>query len=105
MPALVRPKHPDPLEAAISVFGNRATVAILRTVRLHGPIGCARIARLLDMTQSTTSKRLASLEAAGAITGDPPAGTDRQGKHVQYTYNTAAVARLYAELGDALGLP
>lgn len=79
-------------------------MAILRAIRLHGPIGCAQIARLLDMAQSTTSKRLAMLEAAGVIAGDPPAGTDRQGKHVQYTYNAAAVARLYRVLGDALGL-
>lgn len=96
MPRLIQPSHPQEVEAAIEVLGNRAHAAILRYLHLNGPCSTGEILRGIvlegskKLTRPGLQHHLEALEAAGAVTADSPAG-HRHGKRVKYQANIDAV--------------
>ena len=96
MPRLIQPDHPQEVEAAIEVLGNRAHAAILRYLHQNGPCTTGEILKgiVLDgnkkLTRPSLQHHLEALEATGAVTADSPAG-QRHGKRVKYKANIDAV--------------
>lgn len=96
MPRLIQPNHPQEVEAAIEVLGNRAHAAILRHLHQAGPSTTGEILRgiVLDgdkkLTRPSLQHHLEALESTGAVTADCPPG-QRHGKRVKYEANIDAV--------------
>ena len=103
MPRYVRPAHDEVVEAAIDAFGNRARVAILSYVRLHGPCTRGEIATALTIAPPTTSNHLAALETAGLILSAPTRDQAKSGQWVRYSAVPVRIAELYEALGRELG--
>lgn len=103
MPRYVRPAHDEDVEAAIEAFGNRARVAILSYVRLHGPCTRGDIAAALSIAPPTTSNHLAALETAGLIVSAPTRDQAKNGQWVRYSVVPARITELYEALGRELG--
>jgi DNA-binding transcriptional ArsR family regulator len=96
MPRLIQPNHPQEVEAAIEVLGNRAHAAILRYLHQKGPCTTGEILKGIilvgnkKLTRPSLQHHLEALEAAGAVTADSPSG-ERRGKRVKYEANIDGV--------------
>jgi DNA-binding transcriptional ArsR family regulator len=96
MPRLIQPNHPQEVEAAIEVLGNRAHAAILRYLHQKGPCTTGEILNGIilngnkKLTRPSLQHHLEALEATGAVTVDFPVG-QRHGKRVKYEANIDAV--------------
>lgn len=92
MPRLIQPNHPQEIEAAIEILGNRAHAAILRHLSHVGPCTTGEILRGLTLddgkklTRPSLQHHLEALEMAGGISADHPVGR-RHGRRVKYTAN------------------
>lgn len=103
MPGLARPELPSSLEDAINAFGTPVKIAILRHLALHGAATRGQIAQALDVAAPTIGHNLLWLAEDSVILADPPAGTQRSGKRVEYSLNRREVHRRYMALGEAIG--
>ena len=90
MPRLIHPALPEDVEMAIAFMGNRAQVQILRDLTAKGPCTIGRLLEDLQMSRPSLNKHLVSLESAGLVVGDPPAG-QRHGRSVEYRVDLARV--------------
>lgn len=92
MPRLIQPNHPQEIEDAIEILGNRAHAAILRHLSQVGPSTTGEILKGLTLgdgkklTRPSLQHHLEALEMAGGICADHPAG-QRHGRRVKYTAN------------------
>lgn len=78
---------------AVAFMGNRAQVAILRTLAKKGPCAIGALAEHVSMSRPSLNKHLVSLEAAGLVVGTPAVG-QRHGKTVMYTVDVSRVRAL-----------
>lgn len=96
MPRLIQPNHPQEIEAAIEILGNRAHAVILRHLSQVGPSTAGEILKgvtLRDgkkLTRPSLQHHLEALELAGAIYADYPVG-QRHGRRVKYTADTDSI--------------
>lgn len=92
MPRLIQPNHPQEIEAAIEILGNRAHVAILRHLSQVGPSTTGEILKGLTLgdgkklSRPSLQHHLEALEMAGGISANHPAG-QRHGRRVKYAAN------------------
>lgn len=93
MPRLIQPNLPQEVEVAVVFMGNRAQVAILRTLAKEGPCAIGALAGRVNMSRPSLNKHLVSLEAAGLIVGNPAMG-ERHGKTVAYSVDVSRVRAL-----------
>lgn len=94
MPKLVQPSDQPPLlDDYISVFGNRARMAIIKYLQQNGSSLRAHIAEGTDLANPTLGHHLVELERIGAITGDLPMD-ERRGRTVRYDVNVKKIAEL-----------
>lgn len=100
MPKLVRPAdQPAVIDAAVSVFGNRGKLAILRYLNHHGPALRADITDATEIATPTLGSHLAELEHAGAVTADLP--TDqRRGRSIRYATDPSRLRQLLTVMGS-----
>lgn len=90
MPRLIQPNHPQEIEYAIEILGNRAHAVILRHLSQIGPSTTGEILKGVTLgggkklTRPSLQHHLKALELSGAISADQPAG-QRHGRRVKYT--------------------
>lgn len=78
---------------AVAFIGNRAQVAILRTLAKEGPCVIGALAGQVGMSRPSLNKHLVTLEAAGLVVGNPPVG-ERHGRTVTYAADLGRVRAL-----------
>lgn len=77
---------------------------LLAAIRLQRPFTAQELRRAAgELSTSSLGRDLTALEAAGLITGDPPAGRPRQGRAVRYTVTETPVA-VFQELVGAISV-
>lgn len=93
MPRLIQPNLPEEVDVAVAFIGNRAQVAVLRTLAKEGPCTIGALAGHVNMSRPSLNKHLVTLEAAGLVVGNPPIG-ERHGKTVTYAGDLSRVRAL-----------
>ncbi len=96
---------PTPVEDAVTAFGSRLRMAILRRLTEAGPETPSELAMHLGVGGRTTLlSNLDALEGIGVITADVPPG-QRHGRHVAYHVNADRLADLHSAVAGYLDLP
>lgn len=104
MPKYVRPSTPESLEAAIDVLGNRVRVAIIGSIRTHGPSTRKELEERLSVGKSTVTLNLQLLVTSKVIYTDPPAEELTGGRqHITYHVDEHLLQELMGSLWSGLG--
>ncbi len=102
MPRIAQPAGSEDALEPVGILGNLVRAAIIRTVRANPGMTVGPLAEAIDIPYATVQARIAELEAAGMVIGDPPGGR-RRGTWIRYHVNDEAVTDLYLRLGIAIG--
>jgi DNA-binding transcriptional ArsR family regulator len=101
VPATVRPDLPSDVERAIEAFGNRVRVAVVTSLRKHGPATRTELAARIDVSRSLLQVHMRRLVELDVLHPDP-AGTQADHRRRIYRVDEAEVERLLRALRASL---
>ncbi|HEY8454406.1 MAG TPA: DUF5937 family protein [Actinopolymorphaceae bacterium] len=95
VPMVSRSAHSRVVQRALTVLAHPARLEICRAIAVE-PRSAHEIARLWRFSESTVTKHLSALRAAGLVT------SDRVGRFVRYSLNASAIETLGTDLLEIL---
>ena len=93
----MRPDLPSDVERAIDAFGNRVRVAVVTSLRTHGPSTRTDLAARLDVSRSLLQSHMRRLVELGVLRPEP-AGMQADHRRRTYRVNEGEVERLLRAL-------